>query len=232
LWPAKWVRHFISTRFGIAYGRERGRQRLHALGVRLRRLRHRHLKAQPEEQAAFRADLAALPAEGPEDCESRFVDEATVRRHPTLAAQGWVGADVPEGPTGDDHTPVPVYGAAAPPTGRTHDHVSPALGQGEFAQLLQHRSVYSPGKRRLVSHDRGAQQKGTSIEEVGREAAGRLVLTPQPACSPGLNPQERIWTWLRRVVTHHHGFATPQEPSDAIRNFFRSLAGVKAQVRR
>jgi hypothetical protein len=36
---------------------------------------------------------------------------------------------------------------------------------------------------------------------------------------------------LRRVVTHNHWFAIPQEQSEAIRNFFRYLAGVKDQVR-
>jgi hypothetical protein len=58
------------------------------------------------------------------------------------------------------------------------------------------------------------------------------VLKAQPAYSPELNPQKRIWKWLRRVVTHHHWFATLDEPIDAICNFFRSLAGVKDQDRR
>jgi hypothetical protein len=60
---------------------------LHALGFRLRRRRHGHLKGKPEEQAAFRAGLEALLGEWPEDWELVFVDEATVRRHPTLTAQ-------------------------------------------------------------------------------------------------------------------------------------------------
>jgi hypothetical protein len=58
------------------------------------------------------------------------------------------------------------------------------------------------------------------------------VLTPQPAYSPELNPQERIWTWLRWVVTHLHWFATLRGQIEAIRTFFRYLAGVKDQVRR
>ena len=70
-----------------------------------------------------------------------------------------------------------------------------------------------------------------TLEEVVHEAAGRLVLKPQPAYSPELNPQERIWKWLRCVVTHHHWFATLREQIDAIRNFFRYLAGVQDQVR-
>ena len=95
LWTTKLVRHFLYTRLGIEYCRERVRQLLHALGFRLRRLRHCHLKAKPEEQAAFRAELEALLAEWPEDCKLPFVDEATVRRHPTLTAQWSSGSRRP-----------------------------------------------------------------------------------------------------------------------------------------
>jgi DDE superfamily endonuclease/Winged helix-turn helix len=232
VWTTKVVRHFIDTRFGIEYCRERVRQLLQTLGYRLRRLRHRHLKAKAEEQAIFRAELAALLEEWPEERELIFVDEATLRRHPILTAQWCLVDDVPEVPTGDDHTKVQVYGAVAPLTGRTHYPVSPELGKAEFAHFLQHLMAYDPGKRLLVIHDRGAHHHGAAIEEVVREAGGRLVLTPQPAYSPELNPQERIWKWLRRVVTHNHWFATLREPIDAMRNFFRYLAGVKAQVRR
>ena len=57
------------------------------------------------------------------------------------------------------------------------------------------------------------------------------MLKPQPAYSPELNPQERIGKWLRRVVIHNHWFATLHEHIEAIRHFFRYLAGVKDQVR-
>jgi transposase len=231
LWTTKLVRHFLYTRFGVEYCRERARQMLHDLGFRLRRLRHRHLKAKPEEQAAFRAELEALVAAWPEEWELIFVDEATVRRHPTLTAQWCVVDEVPEVPTGDDHTKVHVYGAVAPLTGRTHYHVSSGLGQAEFARFLRHLMTYHPEKRLLVIHDRGTQHKGAAVEDVVREAQGRLMLKAQPAYSPELNPQERIWKWLRRVVTHNHWFATLTEQIEAIRNFFRYLAGVKDQVR-
>jgi transposase len=219
------------TRFGIEYCRERVRQLLHELGFRLRRLRHRHLKAKPEEQAAFRAELEALLAEWPEDWELIFVDEATVRRHPTLTSQWCLVEDVPEVPTGDDHTRAQVYGAVAPLTGRTHYHVSLTLGKEEFARFLQHLLACYPRKHLLVIHDRGGQHKGAPVEAIVHTAGGRLVLKPQPAYSPELNPQERIWKWWRRVVTHHHWFATLREPIEAIRNCFRYLAGVKGQVR-
>jgi DDE superfamily endonuclease/winged helix-turn-helix protein len=231
LWTTKLVRHFIYTRFGIEYCRERIRQVLHGLGFRLRRLRHRHLKARSEEQVAFRAELEGLLQDWPEEWELLFVDEATVRRHPTLTAQWCLLAEIPEVPTGDDHARVHVYGAVAPLTGRTHYHMSPELGKGEFAQFLQHLLASHPGKRLLVIHDRGEQHKGAPVDAAVREAQGRLVLKAQPAYSPELNPQERIWKWLRRVVTHNHWFATLAEQIEAIRNFFRYLAGVKDQVR-
>lgn len=225
------MRHYIYTRFGIEYCRERVRQLLHALGFRRRRLRHRHLKAKPAEQAAFRAELETLLAEWPEEWELLFVDEATVRRHPTLTAQWCLVDEVPEVPTGDDHTKVHVYGAVAPLTGRTHYHISRELSKREFAQFLQHLLVYHPGKQLLVIHDRGEQHKGAPVDAVIREAKGRLSLKAQPAYSPELNPQERIWKWLRRVVTHNHWFVTLKEQIEAIRNLFRYLAGGKVQVR-
>jgi transposase len=231
VWTTKLVRHFIYTRFGIEYCRERVRQVLHELGFRLRRLRHRHLRAKREEQEAFVTELETLLEDWPEDWELLFVDEATVRRHPTLTAQWCLVDEVPEVPTGDDHAKVHVYGAVAPLTGRTHYHLSPTLGKEEFAQFLQHLLVYHPGKRLLVIHDRGEQHKGAPVEAMVRAAQGRLVLKAQPAYSPELNPQERIWKWLRRVVTHNHWFATLTEQIEAIRNFFRYLAGVKDQVR-
>jgi hypothetical protein len=130
LWTTKLVRHFISTRFGIEYCRERVRQVLHAPGFRLRRLRHPHLKANSEEQVAFRAELEGRLQDWPEEWKLLFVDEATVRRHPTLTAQWCLLEEVPEVPTGDDHGKVHVYGAVAPLTGQPHYPMSPELGKG------------------------------------------------------------------------------------------------------
>jgi hypothetical protein len=194
--------------------------------------RHCHLKAKVEEQAAFIARLEAWVVEWSEEWELLFVDEATVRRHPTLTAQGSVGGEVPEGPTGDDHTTGHIDGAAAPLPGRTHDHISPELGQGECAPFLEHLLACHPGTQLLVSHDRGAQHQGAPVEAVIREANGRLGLQAQPADSPDLHPQECIGNWWRRGVTHNHWLATFQEQIEAVRNFFRYLAGVKDRVRR
>jgi transposase len=55
VWTTTLVRPCIDTRLGVESCRERVRQLLHDLECRLRRLRHRHLKAKPEEQAGFRA---------------------------------------------------------------------------------------------------------------------------------------------------------------------------------
>jgi transposase len=224
------VRHFLYTRLGIGYCRERVRQLLHELGFRLRRLRHRHLRAKAEEQAAFRAELEALLAGWPDEHELMFVDEATARRHPTLTAQWCLVDDVPEVPTGDDHTKMRVYGAVAPLTGRTPYRLSSELGREAFAKFLRHLGACYPRKRLLVIHGRAAQHKGARIAGVIHEAHGQLMLRAQPAYSPELNPQERIGRWLRRVVAHKHWFETLHEQIEAIRNFFRDLAGVKDQV--
>jgi transposase len=97
---------------------------------------------------------------------------------------------------------------------------------------LPHRLSCYPGERWLVIQDRGTHHKGACTKGVVRTAEGRLMLTPQPACSPELNPQECIWKWLRRVVTHNPWWATLREQVEALRNFFSYLAGVKHQVER
>lgn len=231
LWTTKLVCHYIYTRFGVPYCRERARQLLHRLGFRLRRLRHRHLRAQPEAQAAFVQALVTQLTAWPAERELLFVDEATVRRHPTLTAQWCLVDEVPEVPTGDDHTKIHVYGAVAPLTGRTHYHIGPFLGKKEFATFLQQLLRYYGEKALVIIHDRAAQHYGSPVAAMGQAAAGRLQLHPQPAYSPELNPQERIWKWMRRMVTHNHWFETLQEEIQAIRDFFCYLAGRKNQVR-
>lgn len=142
LWTTKLLKHFLSTRCGVEYSRERVRQLLHDLGCRRRRLRHRHLKANPQEQAAFVTDLHLLLQDWPADWELLDVDEATVRRHPTLSAMWCLVDDMPEVPTGDDHTTVQVYGAVAPLSGQTHYRIHPTLSTGNFATFLRQLERY------------------------------------------------------------------------------------------
>jgi hypothetical protein len=91
--------------------------------------------------------------------------------------------------------------------------------------------VDHPGKRLPVIHDRKGQHKGAPVEAIACAADERLALKAQPIYSPALNFRECIWKWLRWASTHNHWFATLQEPSAAIRNFSRYLAGVEDQVR-
>jgi hypothetical protein len=126
---------------------------------------------------------------------------------------------------------VHVYGAVAPLTGRTHYHISQELGRGEFATFLRHLLVYYREKRLLVIHDRAQQHKGLPVDTVVREADGQLMLIAQPAYPPEPNPEERIWEWMRRVVTHNHWFASLTAQIEGIRDFFRYLAGCQDQVR-
>ncbi len=145
------------------------------------------------------------------------VDEATIRRQPTLTAQWSLVDDVPEAPTDNDNTSVHVYSRVALLTGRTHYHISPELGKRGVAQFLQRLLVYYPRKRLLVAHDWGEQHKGAPVEVVIQEADGRLLLKPQPAYSPELNPQERIWKWLSCAVAHNCWSASLRGQIEAIR---------------
>jgi transposase len=132
-----------------------------------------------------------------------------------------------EVPTGDDHTKGHVYGAVAPLTGRTHSHIGSVLVKQECAKFLQHLLRDYRNKRLLVIHDRGEQHKGPPVEALLRDADGRLVLTPPPAYSPELTPEERLWKWMRRVVTHKHWVESLRAAIHAIRDFFAILLVVR-----
>ena len=98
--------------------------------------------------------------------------------------------------------------------------------------FLRHLERYYQEKSLLLIHDRAEQHRGHAVDAVVREADGRLRLMPQPAYSPALHPHERLRKWLRRLGIHNHGFATLPEEIPAMRDFFCSLAGRKAEVRR
>jgi hypothetical protein len=108
-----------------------------------------------------------------------------------LTAPWCVVDEVPDVPTGDDHTKMHVYGAVAPLTRRTHDHSSPELGPGALVKFLQHLWADYPGTRLLLIHDRGAPYQVAAIAEGIRDADGRLRLKAQPAYSPELKPVVR-----------------------------------------
>ena len=59
------------------------------------RLRHRQRQAQAAEQAACMAELSTLLAEWPQEREWLCVEEAPVRRQPTLAAPWGLVDDIP-----------------------------------------------------------------------------------------------------------------------------------------
>ena len=223
------VRHCIAARFGSAS--ERGRQWRPGRGCRWRRLRPRHRRAQPGEQAAGARERRDLWAPWPADEAWRLIEEATVRRHPTLTAPWGLVDEGPDVPTGDDHTQVHVYGAVAPRPGRAHDPSSPELGRGEFATCLRHRVVDDREKRRRVIPDRAPPHQGAPGATVAREADGPLRLRAQPASAPDLPPEARLGTWRRGVVTHQQGFESLTAHMAGSREVCRYLAGGKDPVR-
>jgi hypothetical protein len=85
------------------------------------------------------------------------------------------------------------------------------------AILLRLDGKTCPEKSLLIIPERAAQHLGHAVDTAVCEAVGRLTLMPQPVYSPELHPQERLWKWLRRSVTHTHWFATLQRgnPSDS-----------------
>jgi hypothetical protein len=85
---------------------------------------------------------------------------------------------------------------------------------------------YYPAQSLRIIPGRAEQLRGHAVDTVIREAEGRLMLMPQPAYSPELHPQERLWKWLRRIVTHKPWLAPDKRQSTrCATSFVLLLAG-------
>ena len=147
-------------------------------------------------------------------------DEFNISWHPTLRAM-WspVGRQV-KVPTPMQPTRRYGPGAANWPTGEAVVPVRRRKRRREVAELLQALVDKHPHERVYVAWDNSGTHQDAEVEAVVRGAAGRLVLLCLPTYSPWLNPIEMLWRQFRREVTHCELFASVEELTHAVRDFF------------
>ena len=90
----------------------------------------------------------------------------------------------------------------------------------EIAELLRALLDKHPTGTIYVAWDNADTHEDDEVEDVVRDAAGRLVLLYLPTYSPWLNPIEMLWRHFRREVTHCELFETKQALLAAANQFF------------
>jgi putative transposase len=105
-------------------------------------------------------------------------------------------------------------------TGETLVLVRRHKRRSEIAQLLEAMLERHPDERVYVAWDNATTHFAGEVEDVLREANGRLVLLYLPTYSPWLNPAEMLWKAWRYHVTHCEFFETIGHLVEATYDFF------------
>lgn len=164
------------------------------------------------------------------DADFYYADEFNVSWLPTLKAL-WspVGQQVMV-PTPGQPTRHYGIGAVNYHSGQTVVMIGKHKNREQIALLLHQLLDLHPSRRVYVAWDNAQTHSGGIVEQIVREAAGRLVLLYLPTYSPWLNPIEMLWRHFRREVTHCELFASVKDLLEATSHFFDKYNNMKDKI--
>ncbi len=149
-----------------------------------------------------------------------YADEFHLSWLPTLRAMWSPKGQQVKIPTPTQPDKYDGIGAVNYHTGETVIHFELQKRRKEIARLLSALLEKHLTGTVYVAWDNANTHEDDDVEDVVREAAGRLVLLSLPTYSPWLNPIEMLWRHFRREITHCELFATKQARLSAARDFF------------
>ncbi len=93
----------------------------------------------------------------------------------------------------------------------------------DIAEMLCHLVARHPSGTIFLVLDNSPTHFGDAIDEIVRDAHGRLVLLYLPTYSPWLNPIEMLWRSMRYAVTHCELFTSLAALEAAFLDYFATL---------
>lgn len=182
---------------------------LRRYGFRLRSAAVQHYSPDPdyaEKEARLRACLAHAARE-PERVVALFLDEMSYRRWPDPGADWGPGAPADRPQT--EHGGVKdrnwrIVGAVNACTGRTHHRSNYIVGRRQLIRFYRDlTAAYPLAEKIYVIQDNWSVHAHPEVQEA---LARRPQLEPVwlPTYAPWLNPQEKVWRWLREAVLKMH----------------------------
>jgi transposase len=91
------------------------------------------------------------------------------------------------------------YGALNLRSGHEHALITERMNQPTSAMFIQHLLDLYPDHPILLIADRASWHKGRPVQAL-LDANPRLHIFYLPPACPDLNPQEHVWSWVRRSV--------------------------------
>jgi transposase len=206
-WSGRTVAAWISQRLGRRVGRQLGWAYLRRLGARLRVPRPRHVRADPQAQAAFKQRLrpllrAVATAFPHATVELWAVDEHRIGLKPILGKVWTLPGQRPIAPVEHRYAWRYVVGFVHPASGRTVWHLATTVNVELFSVELEAfaRQVGAAPTKQIVVVLDGAGWHDSPKVRVP-EHVHLLFLPPH---SPELQPAEHLWA-LVATDEHHVG---------------------------
>ena len=212
---------WIEAEFGIVYESRAGLVKLlHRLGMEHHRPQVIARKLDPAKQAAFIAFYAAL-LNGLQADEVVLFGDAVHPLHAVRPMGCWAPAGsklAVQQTSGRDR--LNVHGAIDLETGRTCMLETASVDALSTIRLLIAISAAYPGKRRIhVLLDNARYHHANKVTAWLAEPGCRIKLHFIPTYCPHLNPIERLWGLMHKLITHNRCYARFADFKAALLNF-------------
>jgi transposase len=153
-----------------------------------------------------------------------FGDECGIKLAPTLTRCWALKGDQPQILTQGGHKCTNVLGAVDPLKGCVHsalmDHLTHVEFQTFLETLIDHYT--GPGKIILVL-DNARFHHAKALQPFLDHVKSKLELLFLPPYSPDLNPIERFWKFLRKIVTHNTFYETVEKLVISLKCFLQKF---------
>lgn len=225
-WTVKQAKHWIKKRFRKVLSGERVRQLFHELGRVRRKPGYVYVYANRVKQEEFLQNLVQLllrPAVLNQEQRVLFVDEATLREHPTRTSVWTLKGVRPQVPTTGGHQKIHIFGAMDWFSGKIRYKFYSRLNSANVIDFLTYLHAQFPTNRIRLIWDNARPHTSRATHQFGRAASAWLEMGHFPKYRPKLNPIEQLWSWLRDRVTHNRYYAAFRALLREIKPFLRNV---------
>ena len=153
-----------------------------------------------------------------------WLDECTIKEHPTLTSVWSQQGTRPRIKTSGKHGKLHIFGAVDTERGKVYRQLSSSLKADAFKKFLQQVLTRCSTSKVVAIMDNAKAHHARLIHSFIEGEKGRLAVIYLPTYAPELNPIERLWKWLRQVVTHNFCFDTLNKLKAALQKFFAYVA--------
>ncbi len=129
------------------------------------------------------------------------------------------------------------WGAVDAITGRTVHVIHRRRNNVGFRRLLAvisraYELSAHPGRKVILFVDNDKAHSAKVVRQLLESHGHQIQIEWLPAYAPELNPQEDVWQYMRRRVTHNHYFEQLEALLDAVEEFHQQLEDNPEQVLR